>query len=100
MKNAVIVAFLLSLNSSIANAQAFQANKPVICDETKKIIKSLTEAFNEKPTWIANDSTSDSRYALFVNEKTGTWTLLQVTPEISCILGVGTESKFHLGTTT
>ncbi len=94
----VVVAFLLSLASSIANAQSFQANKPVICDDTKKIIKSLTESFDEKPVWTAKDNSTNSRFSLFVNEKTGAWTLLQMTPETSCILGIGEESTLIIGT--
>jgi len=93
MKQKVVVACLFCLASSIAYAQSFQSNKPIICDETKKIIKALTEAYNEKPIWTAKDLLNDSRYSLFVNPKTGEWTLLQMTPEVSCILGVGTESK-------
>ena len=91
------VAFLLCLTSSIANAQAFTSRKPVVCDETKKVIKILTESFNEKPIWTAKDAQDDTRYSLFVNQKTGAWTLLQMTPEVSCILGVGEESKLILG---
>ncbi len=93
MKYQVVVAFLLSLTSSIANAQSFQADKPVICDDTQKIITSLTETFKEVPIWTAKDGSTSSRYSLFVNEKTGAWTMLQMTPEVSCILGVGEESK-------
>ena len=90
----VIAAFLFCLTSSIAYAQAFQIQKPIICDSTQKIIRSLVENYNEKPVWTGKDARDDSRYSLFINNKTGTWTLLQMTPEVACILGVGDESKF------
>ncbi len=92
MKHIVVVAFLLGLTSSIANAQSFQTSKPIICDDTKTIIKSLTENYNEHPVWTAKDLLNDSRYSLFVNPKTGAWTLLQMTPSVTCILGIGDES--------
>jgi hypothetical protein len=98
MKGLVVVAFLLSLNSSIANAQ-FQSEKPIICDQTKKIIESLTTNFYEKPIWTAMDAQDGTRYSLFVNSKTGAWTLLQMTPEYACILGVGEESTLLAGET-
>ena len=60
MKSPVVVAFLLGLTSSIANAQSFQSNKPIICDETVKVIKALTETFNEKPIWTAKDLANDN----------------------------------------
>lgn len=94
MKTSVIVAFLFCLNSSIANAQAFRSDKPVLCDETEKVLKSLSENYNEAPVWTAKDARNDSVYTLFVNSKTNTWTLLQMTPTVSCVLGVGENSKF------
>lgn len=93
----ITVAFLFCLTSTIANAQAFQTNKPVICDETKKVISALNEHWNEKLVWAANDGRDQSRYALFVNEKTKTWTMLQLTPEVACVVGVGDKSQMVLG---
>ena len=93
----MITAFLFCLTSSIAYAQGFQTNKAVVCDETKKIISALSEHWNEKLQWIGNDSTDASKYGLFVNEKTGTWTMLQFTAEVACIIGVGEKSKLILG---
>ncbi len=94
------LAFLFCLTSSIANAQAFESRKPVICDNTQKIIKSLIENYNEKPIWTAKDARDETRYSLFVNNKTGTWTLLQMTSEVACILGIGDDSKLILGDPT
>ncbi len=93
----VIAAFLFCLTSSIAYAQAFQTNKPVICDETKKVISALNDQWNEKLVWTAADGRDQSRYALFVNEKTKTWTMLQLTLEVACIVGVGDKSELVLG---
>ncbi len=89
------MAFLFCLTSSIANAQAFQTNKPILCDQTEKIIKSLVENYNEKPVWIA--SGEGTKFSLFVNKETSSWTLLQFTPEYACILGVGKDSNLVLG---
>ena len=90
----VIAAFLFCLTSSIAYAQAFESSKPVLCDNVQSIIRGLTENYNEKPVWTARNPVDDTRFALFVNAKEGTWTLLQMTTEIACIIGVGKESKF------
>ncbi len=88
------LAFLLCLTGPIANAQAFQSQKPVICDDIKKIIGSLNQNFKEKPVWVAKDENDETRYSLFVNQKTGSWTLIQFTSTVACILGVGEDSKF------
>lgn len=92
MKYQVVVAFLLSLISSIANAQ-FESRKPVICDDTKKIVKALVEIYDERPVWSAVNPQDSTRFSLFVNNKTGAWTIIQMNPDVACILGVGEESK-------
>ena len=93
MKYSVVVALLLSLYSSLANAQPFESRKPVLCDDVKTLIKSLTEDYNEKPIWTAINPVDDTRFGLFVNSKNGAWTLLQMTSEIACIIGVGKDSN-------
>ncbi len=93
------MAFLFCLSSSIANAQ-FRYDYPVICDNTQKIIESLTTNFKEKASWTGKHIEDNSRYSLWVNEKTGSWTLLKMNPEVACILGVGEESKIMLGDET
>lgn len=90
----VIAAFLFCLSSSIAYAQAFESRKPVLCDNVQTVIKGLTENYNEKPLWTARNPIDETRFALFVNNKEGTWTLLQMTSEVACIIGVGEDSKF------
>lgn len=90
------VAFLFCLTSTIANAQSskyFETVKSVPCDDARLIIKGLMERYGEVPVWGAKDLRDESRYLLTVNEKNGSWTLLQYTPELACILGAGTESN-------
>jgi len=91
------LAFLLCLTGSIANAQAFQIQKPVICDDVKKVIETISKSFEETPMWLAKDQNDSTRYSLFVNKKTGSWTLIQFTSTVACILGVGEDSKFMFG---
>jgi len=89
------VAFLFCLTSSIANAQSFQSNKPVVCDNAQKIIKALGENYEEKPIWAGTGE--GTKFSLFINKTTGSWTIIQFTTEVACILGVGSESKIILG---
>jgi hypothetical protein len=88
----LLVAFLFCLTSSIANAQVFQANKPLMCDKVITVFTALKEKYKEIPVWVADDIRDGTKYALFVNEKESTWTMLQFTTENACILGVGTGS--------
>jgi hypothetical protein len=92
-----ILLILLVCLSSTVNAQ-FRYDYPLLCDSTEKIIKSLGENYKEILTWGGKHSSDNSAYSLWINEKEGSWTLLKMTLETSCILGVGTESKIKLGT--
>jgi hypothetical protein len=89
------MAFLFCLTSSIANAQSFQMSKAIVCDKTESIMTALKDNYNEKPVWVA--SGEGTRFSLFTNKETGSWTLLQFTPEYACILGVGKDSNLLLG---
>lgn len=90
------VAFLFCLTSTIANAQKetyFSAHKEVFCDNAKKVVSALMEKWGELPVWTAKDGQDDTKYLLLVNPKTQSWTLLQFTPEVACILGLGENSN-------
>lgn len=102
MKYQVVVAFLFSLTSSIANAQSFEYNYPIQCADTEKIIAALQdEKFAEKLSWTGRDFEDQSMYSLWINESRGTWTLLKMSiQKVSCILGVGNGSTLSLGEKT
>ena len=91
----LLLAFLFC-SSSLVNAQ-FQYDYPLLCDSTEKIIKSLVDNYKETLSWGGKHISDNSVYSLWINEKTGSWTLLKMTSEASCILGVGLESKLQLG---
>ena len=93
-----IMAFLFCLISPIVNAEAFRYDFPLLCDSTQKIIESLGKNYREQLTWQGTHVSDNSVYSLWINEKTGSWTLLKMAPEASCILGVGEASNLTLGT--
>jgi hypothetical protein len=86
--------FLLGvlLLPALAYAQPVTVEKPVVCEATEKVIESLQKGqYKENPTWIGYDD--KSKYALFSNEKTKTWTIIQFNETIACIIGVGEGGK-------
>jgi len=94
------VAFLFCLTSTIANAQIGpefrQIPKSVICGPVTTILKALTDKdINEKPLWIGKDESEKSDYAVFVNTKTGAFTIIQFGKEVGCILGIGYRSDTY-----
>jgi len=93
----ILVAFLFALTGSIANAQTFQLDKPTVCDKTENVFDSLGNKHKEKPVWTGKDAVNNSGYVLFLNEKTGIWTLVQFNSEVACVLGIGKESLMSMG---
>jgi hypothetical protein len=86
--------FLLGvlLLPALVVAQPVTVEKPVICEKTELVIESLQKGeYKENPSWIGYDD--KSKYALFVNEKTRTWTMIQFNENIACLIGTGEGSK-------
>ena len=77
---------------ALAIAQPVTVEKPVICDKTEKVIEGLQKGqYKETPYWVGQDD--KSKYALFSNEKTRTWTMIQFNENIACIIGAGEGSR-------
>lgn len=91
----ILVLALLTVSARV-NAQ-FSYDYTIVCDTTERLVKSLGIDYKERATWTGMDVQDKSRYSLWINERTGTWTLLKMTVEVSCILGVGNDSKLMLG---
>jgi hypothetical protein len=69
--------------------------KDVDCASTELIFNTLVSyEFNELPLWVGNEKKSSDRYALFVNKKTLTWTMVQFDQSKACILGAGENFAF------
>ena len=73
-------------------AKGGELQKTIQCDNTKDIIEYLTKSeFVEVPIWFGLSNVHN--FSLLVNEKTGTWTLIEFNEEIACILGNGEKFK-------
>lgn len=93
----ILVTVLLGL-SSIAYAQPFQLEKPLVCGDTASLMEALRESeFKEVPFWFGSDSESNSKFLMVVNEKTKSWTIIQFNDKVACILGSGDSYKFIKG---
>jgi hypothetical protein len=85
MRNLILGVLLLP---ALAYAQPVTVEKPVICDTPKIVIETLTsKQYQEQPFWIGADK--NSRYVMLVNEKTSTWSFVQLNENIACVLGTG-----------
>ena len=75
-------------------AQSVTVQKPVECADTKTLFQGLVGSdYKEKPIWWGVEPGAIvSKYSLFVNEQTKSWTLIQFDEKIACVLGTGEAS--------
>jgi hypothetical protein len=78
----------------IAVAQSVTVQKPIECADTATLLRGLSSSdYKEKPIWFGIEpGATVSRYSLFVNEETKSWTLIQFDEKIACVLGTGEAS--------
>ena len=82
------------LLTGLVFAQSVTVQKPVECADTALLLQGLGSSnYKEKPIWWGIEpGATVSRYSLFVNEQTKTWTLIQFNEKIACVLGTGEAS--------
>lgn len=93
-----LMAFLFCLTSTIANAQSERDfkpfNKTVLCGLFEDLIDGLSDKdISELPVWVGNDESGKNQWGLFVNKTAGTFTIVQFTDRVACIIGTGTKSR-------
>ncbi len=89
---------MLLLVSGLANAAAFRSDKPTVCGEVDEVFASLQGApYDELPLWMGKDLHDGTDYVMMVNNKTGSWTFIQLNDRVACVLGTG---KGHTLVTT
>jgi hypothetical protein len=78
----------------LAVAQSVTVQKPIECADTVTLLQGLIgNDYKEKPIWLGIEpGATVSRYSLFVNEETKSWTLIQFDEKIACVLGTGEAS--------
>jgi hypothetical protein len=78
----------------LAVAQSVTVQKPIECADTATLLRGLSGSdYKERPIWLGIDPSSTvSKYSLFVNEETKSWTLIQFDDKIACVLGTGENS--------
>ena len=97
MRTFLILAVLFTVTLD-AVAETRRLNKPVICDRTEKVFRTMVEEFGETPQWRGVTPEQGTSTVLTVNPKTGAWTLIEYTSQMACVIGVGENSSSAWGT--
>lgn len=93
-----LVVLLATVAVSVVNAQGSlrftEVPKMVQCGPIGAIVKGLTSKdIDERPLWTGQDASEKSNYVLFVNNKTGSFTIVQFGSEIGCIVAIGNKAE-------
>ena len=96
MRTFLILAVLFTVTLDAA-AETRRLNKPVICDNTEKVFRTIVEEFGETPQWRGHNAQQGTSTVLTVNAKTGSWTLIEYTTLTACVIGVGENSSSSWG---
>jgi len=88
---------LLLLVATAVMAEPRVLNKPVTCDATATVLRTIVEDFKETPQWRGSNPEQGTSTVLTVNPRTGAWTLIEFTAITACVIGVGENSSSAWG---
>ena len=93
-----LIALALLAVAFTVTAEPRRLNKPVVCEDTQLVLRSMIEEFKETPQWQGYNPQQGTSVVLTVNLKTGAWTLIEYTAVTACIIAVGENSSSSWGT--
>lgn len=65
----------------------------ITCAPAMAMVNAIKSKYGEVPAWMGSTSDTNTKYVLFVNPKTKSWTMIHfVDNETGCAIGVGNES--------
>jgi len=86
----IILLLLLTL-STIACSK--ETNKPVVCLDAKEMFDAIFEEYRETILMVFDQDSFPNKIVLTVNPATKTWSLVEYSTEIACLLGSGNNYK-------
>lgn len=87
------LAWLIGCIALTSNASEL-AQREMLCDDTKVIVKALKETYQEMPVITGKvDDEAKSILTIWTNPSTDTWTIVATKDDFSCIIGTGTKLK-------
>jgi hypothetical protein len=96
-----LAAFLLMITASI-NAKTIHGAVPIVCADEQTFIEAIT-SFNEEPFITAlskrdlgNGLLTPAALVIFLNPKTGTFTVAEKMSDMYCVVAMGENMKPYL----
>ena len=95
MKTTIIALMLCITIPSYVHADhdtpqgAFELSKTMKCSTIENLIDYLATNYNERVSWVGKDIATSTHIAIYRNEKSGSWTMIQYDSKVGCVLGAG-----------
>lgn len=71
---------------------AWPANAQTLCGPRREVIDAIKQSAQETEVWYGHASGNEKAVMLLLSGKSGSWTLLQVRPDVACVVGAGQGS--------
>ena len=90
MKNFILLLLLLAVSTIAYSKETF---KPVLCMDSKEMFDAIFEEYRESILMVFDQDSFPNKIVLTVNPATKTWSLVEYSTEIACLLGSGKNYK-------
>ena len=88
LKTLIVVLLITASTQMFAQeSQVIEMQKNVFCFQTQSVLDKIVNEYKEVPLWVSK--LSNSNVTLFVNYDTKSWTLLQWSNELACVIEAG-----------
>ncbi|NBP01945.1 MAG: hypothetical protein EBU90_17750 [Proteobacteria bacterium] len=94
MKKLLVIVMMTFANLSFA--EAISKEKPVYCFDIKELYNQLQSKYGETLSFsYQNDihGKGATYIAMFTNKETGSWTLIEYSDSLGCVLGAGRNNS-------
>lgn len=92
------IAFLLffTLTATAKDRNHVVIPTKIHCFKLDLILKELKEQYGEEPIFVGNSELEKSTTMMFVNQETGSYTVIGVKKQVGCVLDIGGEVRYRL----
>jgi hypothetical protein len=95
--NKLLVGMALWASLPFSHAQSSQVFRPVVCFPVKIIIADLKNKFGEEMMLIGKHDQLDQVFtAVFVNQSTGSYTVIEMDQDVGCVISIGSDVHYKL----
>ena len=92
----IILTFVLYFSVSLASAQEIvELSKKVKCSGLDSVLNYFATTFKETQIWVGK-TTNNTYVTLLANNDTKSWTLIESSSVVACVLAVG-QGKDSIG---